>query len=527
MSGAYQLLLDCLHPTKIDSLGEGSELFHINTKYHKLLQLPFLYGFKMNAIFSFPNNYKYHLFNVGVFPIEPSTEEEKQHLDTLISFLLEASRQTIFEENEWIKQITQESIGRKRLTNTLSTTSDFSKGDKLVIHWQKTTETSLTTTVTLKEYLFEISTIPRQGNIPKDIFFGEIDHSSQPVFVKIFHSNRFNLPLGNIFLPSATVEKNGTLCSQYMEISIQGKELNSIAKTRSPAEKIHIIIQLLLEIDNIHTKKIIHNDVKPSNIIIVEKQHFKNIIANEQHPSFYCKFIDFELAKTFDEEDGDVCYLYGTLIQSTAGTSKYNAPEKEIIRSNFIHPKTDIFSLGLVFIELIIEREINKKQIENMNDEIWTIIEAKCKDLDTSKGQIIFTMLQKMVNNQRKERITARQCLQLLDITETVDTQDYTSIFFPDNNQISLNCFNNVTTPSMHDTDKAHSLDSSEKSKKIVSIKKKQCCKCITGNCRNCRCSKEGCTSCKSSNCDNKRKSDNIGGSENVNHQPESKKVKK
>ncbi|KAG2382278.1 hypothetical protein C9374_005480 [Naegleria lovaniensis] len=636
MSRAYQLLLDCLYPTKIDSLGEGSELFHTNTKYHKLLQLSALYGFKMNAVkfgqedkvnaehahpdflkvvaiirmfhstllqnmkpsenhvseiknlvtyglltekklvrvigikvfvpeFSrSPKSYKYHLFNVGVFPIEPSTEEEKQQLDTLISFLLEASRQTIFEENELIKRITKESIGRKRLTSTLFTTSDFSNGDKLVIRWQKTTDTLLTTTITLEEYLFEISTALGQGNSPKDIFLGKIDHSSQPVFVKIFRSNRFNLPLGNIFLsPNVKVEKNGIPCPQYVEISIEGKELNSIEKARSCVEKMHIITQLLLEIDNIHTKKIIHNDIKPSNIIILEKENFKHIkhdIATDEkknnllqeirhHPTFYCKFIDFELAKTFDEEDGNICFLYGDLLESTAGTSKYNAPEKEITGPNFIHPKTDIFSLGLVFIELIVEIEINKKQLENTNDEIWTLIEAKCKELDTSKGQIIFNMLRKMVNNQRKERITARQCLQLLDITETVDTQDYTSIFFPDN-QISLNGFNNVTIPSMHDTsiffpshiytysnskstlsmhetNEAPSSISFPRSKKIVSHKKIQCCKCTTGNCRHCHCSKEGCTSCKSINCDNKRNSEKIGGSENENYQPESKKVKK
>ncbi|KAF0983423.1 hypothetical protein FDP41_010488 [Naegleria fowleri] len=89
----------------------------------------------------------------------------------------------------------------------LSVSSDFSKGDKLVIGWHKTTDTLLKTTITLKEYLFEISTMTGQNNIPKDIFLGVIVHSSQPVFVKIFHTDRPKLPFGNIFLPIEKVEK--------------------------------------------------------------------------------------------------------------------------------------------------------------------------------------------------------------------------------------------------------------------------------------------------------------------------------
>ncbi|KAL9652857.1 hypothetical protein ABK040_010889 [Willaertia magna] len=549
LSGAFQLLYACLNPTKIHSLGEGSEMFHTNTKYHKLLQLSALYGFKLNvnvAISKITNNsssltkevakllessikpdnfsglelrdnesmpyirvkfgqedkvdvekahpdflkvvalirmfhgtllkgikpsdnhatqidrlvtygllteknsvrvigikafvpqtsrdkksYKYQLFNVGVFPLEPSTEEDKTKLDELISFLLEASRQTIAEENQLIKNITKESVGKRRMKSCLPSTSAFSKGDQLLIGLRKSKDSLLETTITLDEYLYEIS------SETKDIFYGVLEDSS-PVYVKIFLNESYryleSIPIGNIFLSrKAKVSVNNVSRKEYIEISIAGVGFSSVAK-RSREDKMHIITQLLLEMDHIHTNKIIHNDIKPSNIIILEKEWLnkETVKVNQQEPSFYCKFIDFELAMTFDTEDGDVCSKDDGVLESTGGTPSYNAPEKEMKdKNNCIHPKTDIYSLGLIFIELIIEKDVDKKLLENENGEIWQIIETKCNQLDSTKGQIIFNMIKNMVAYKRKDRIIARECLKLLDITEKVETQNHTLYFFP------------------------------------------------------------------------------------------------
>ncbi|EFC36073.1 predicted protein [Naegleria gruberi] len=381
--------------------------------------------------------YKYQLFNVGMFPLDPSTTEEKQLLDTFISFLLEASRKAIFEENILIDTITKASMGRKRMESSIVSGYDISQGDKLVVHLTTSLDTVLTTTVTLEEYLVEISTGQGRGTATKDMFYGVLDHSSQPVFVKIFHSEKpERFDIGNIFLLHDRVTVNDVVCKEHIEISIAGDELNTFNK-RSHQEKLHIISQLLLEIDHIHSRKIIHNDIKPSNIIILEEDHLKSLVIKEtdahekKGPNCFCKFIDFELAKRFDIEDGDTCKLANLWIQSTAGTSSYNAPEKESTGKNFIHPKTDIYSLGLVFIELILENDIDKKRLENTADEIWQTISIKCHELEPNKGSMLFDMLKQMVAIERKERPTTRECLALLGITDIVDTQDYRSYFFP------------------------------------------------------------------------------------------------
>lgn len=159
------------------------------------------------------------------------------------------------------------------MTSSVVSAPDISQGDKLVISCQSI-DKLLKTTITLEAYLFEISTGQGQNTTPKDIFYGVLDHSSKPVYVKIFHNAGFDMDIGNIFLTSmnATVAVNNVRRNEYMEISIAGDEFTS-TKKRSDKDKMHIITQLLLEIDHIHSNKIIHNDIKLSNIVILEKEY--------------------------------------------------------------------------------------------------------------------------------------------------------------------------------------------------------------------------------------------------------------
>lgn len=189
------------------------------------------------------------------------------------------------------------------------------------------------------------------------------------------------------------------------------------------------------------------------------------------------------------------------MLESTAGTSFYNAPEKEQEKDNRIHPKTDIFSLGLIFIELITENEIDKTQLNNLNNDIWKTIATRCNKLDPTKGQTIFNMLQKMLTRKRKERITARECLQLLGITEKVDTQDHTSYFFSTNPE-KTETSNSNQKSSIHNPNPEKTETSNQKS----SIHKR-CCNCKTGNCSTCKCKNKDCTCCQSKNCKTIKKS--------------------
>ena len=85
-----------------------------------------------------------------------------------------------------------------------------------------------------------------------------------------------------------------------------------------------------------HQREIIHRDVKPANILITE----------EGIPMLS----DFGVAKILESEEGGT--LTGTGVG--VGTPEYMAPEQWV---NKVVPQTDIYSLGVVFYELVTGRK--------------------------------------------------------------------------------------------------------------------------------------------------------------------------
>ena len=99
--------------------------------------------------------------------------------------------------------------------------------------------------------------------------------------------------------------------------------------------------QIIMEIANAmsyaHKQNIIHRDIKPSNILL----------NTELHPIL----TDFGVAKVIDEETTQD--LTGT--SATVGTPEYMAPEQ--VTSKVIDHRADIYSLGVVFFEMLTGRK--------------------------------------------------------------------------------------------------------------------------------------------------------------------------
>ncbi len=89
--------------------------------------------------------------------------------------------------------------------------------------------------------------------------------------------------------------------------------------------------QLILAIDLMHRNKMIHRDIKPDNILLVDKDELMVCIT------------DLGIACKSDNLNQ---------IKQKCGTPSYVAPE--ILRGENFTTKTDIFSLGSLFYNMVV-----------------------------------------------------------------------------------------------------------------------------------------------------------------------------
>jgi len=146
-----------------------------------------------------------------------------------------------------------------------------------------------------------------------------IDSLNHPHIVKVFARGEYN---NNPFIAMELLE------GQTLDYLIQ-------QKGRIPfQESVDIVRQIIEALRAIHQKGITHRDLKPGNIMIMQKENEK----------LYAKVLDFGLAKT---------QALSRVTESglVVGTLNYLAPE-QLLNSEF-SPASDIYSLGVILYELL------------------------------------------------------------------------------------------------------------------------------------------------------------------------------
>ena len=109
----------------------------------------------------------------------------------------------------------------------------------------------------------------------------------------------------------------------------------------SKKKKLKIFLSVVLAVKSMHEKGFCHSDLKLENLTYF--YDFKN-------KSKYVKLIDFNCVTHVKYNHEDIDYTYGTY--------GYCAPE-QMGNNKYICLKSDIYSLGIIFLELL------------MNDELW------------------------------------------------------------------------------------------------------------------------------------------------------------
>jgi serine/threonine-protein kinase len=141
-----------------------------------------------------------------------------------------------------------------------------------------------------------------------------------------------------------TVTDRGTTdrgCLFLVMELLQGKPLDRLLKEEgslAPERVAHIALQVLKSLAEAHDKGIIHRDIKPANVFLVRMAGEKDFV----------KVLDFGIAKSMEEDDSSGAL---TCTGEVLCSPHYVAPER--LRENVTFPASDLYSLGIMMLELL------------------------------------------------------------------------------------------------------------------------------------------------------------------------------
>jgi eukaryotic-like serine/threonine-protein kinase len=108
----------------------------------------------------------------------------------------------------------------------------------------------------------------------------------------------------------------------------------------STRERLELFVHVCEGVQHAHQKAIIHRDLKPSNILVTE-------VDGRAAP----KIIDFGVAKALAQKlSADTMF---TRVGALIGTPEYMSPEQANSSGQDIDTRTDVYSLGVIFYELL------------------------------------------------------------------------------------------------------------------------------------------------------------------------------
>ncbi|HEX8141919.1 MAG TPA: serine/threonine-protein kinase [Pyrinomonadaceae bacterium] len=126
---------------------------------------------------------------------------------------------------------------------------------------------------------------------------------------------------------------------------LEGRSLRDVLAREAPldaARAVSLMLQISAAVAAAHEARVIHRDLKPGNIFVVQRKHAPPVV----------KVLDFGIAKLAadaleDEDDQQTLTKVGVMI----GTPRYMSPEQ--CDGGKMTPASDVYSLGIILYEML------------------------------------------------------------------------------------------------------------------------------------------------------------------------------
>lgn len=163
------------------------------------------------------------------------------------------------------------------------------------------------------------------------------------ILAKLEHEN-----IARIFDGGTTDDKIPFLVMEYVD----GLPLNKFCETNSLTvnERLRLFLDVCRAVGFAHQNLIVHRDLKPTNILVTKNGTVK--------------LLDFGIAKLL--QTGDTDFSSEATLKGNAFTPEYASPEQ--INGEMITTSSDVYSLGVVFYELLTNKRPHDFRGKSLNE---------------------------------------------------------------------------------------------------------------------------------------------------------------